>query len=138
MIRITPSVSIDEREIEEHFIRSPGPGGQNVNKTASAVQLRFYARTSSLPDLIFQRLKSLAGRRMTKDGVIIITANRFRTQEQNRDDARERLFTLIRRAAIVPKYRVATKPSKAAKQRRLDSKHQRSRIKRGREKVEEN
>ena len=113
MIRITSSISIDESEIEEHFVRSPGPGGQKVNKTETAVQLRFNARTSpSISEAVFARLKPLAGRRMTKDGVIVITANRFRTQELNRRDAMERLVTLIRGAAVQPKHRRPTKPTK--------------------------
>ena len=136
MIRITSTITIDEDEIEEHFIRAPGPGGQKVNKTETAVQLRFDARRSpSLPEALFLRLKPLAGRRMTKNGVIVITANRFRTQEQNRRDALERLVTLIQRAAVPPRYRRATKPSKAARQRRLDSKRHRSETKKGRSEI---
>ena len=136
MIQITPSISINENEIEEHFIRSPGPGGQKVNKTESAVQLRFNARTSpSLSNAIFLRLKPLAGRRMTKDGVIVITANRFRTQELNRRDAMDRLIALIREAAVPPKLRRPTKPSRGAKQRRLDSKRRQSDIKKVRGKI---
>ena len=130
MIRITPSIGIAENEIEEHFIRSPGPGGQKVNKTESAVQLRFNARVSpALSNAVFLRLKPLAGRRMTRDGVIVITANRFRAQEQNRRDAMDRLIALIRKAAVPPKHRRPTKPSRGAKQRRLDSKHRQSDIK---------
>ncbi|MCZ6773822.1 MAG: alternative ribosome rescue aminoacyl-tRNA hydrolase ArfB [Proteobacteria bacterium] len=136
MIQITPSISINENEIEEHFIRSPGPGGQNVNKTESAVQLRFNARSSSaLSNAIFLRLKPLAGRRMTRDGVIVITANRFRAQEQNRRDAMDRLIALIREAAVPPKYRRPTKPSKGAIQSRLDSKRRQSEIKKRRGKA---
>jgi ribosome-associated protein len=136
MIQITPSISIDEKEIEEHFIRAPGPGGQKVNKTESAVQLRFNARTSpALSNAVFLRLKPLAGRRMTRDGVVVITANRFRTQEQNRRDAADRLIELIRKAAVPPAYRRPTKPSKAAKQRRQDSKRRQSNIKKERSKV---
>ncbi len=130
MIQVSKSISIDENEIEEHFIRAPGPGGQKVNKTESAVQLRFNARVSpALSNAVFLRLKPLAGRRMTRDGVIVITANRFRTQEQNRRDAMDRLIALIRKAAVPPKYRRPTKPSKGAKQRRLDSKRRQSDIK---------
>lgn len=133
MIPVTPTISLDENEIEERFIRSPGPGGQKVNKTESAVQLRFDARHSSaLSNAVFLRLKPLAGRRMTRDGVIVITANRFRAQEQNRRDALERLLALIREAAEPPKYRRPTKPSKAAKQRRLEGKRRRSEVKRTR------
>ena len=136
MIRITPSIGIDEGEIEEHFIRAPGPGGQKVNKTESAVQLRFDARKSrALSNAVFLRLKPLAGRRMTGDGVIVISANRFRSQEQNRRDALERLIGLIREAATPPKYRRPTKPSKGAKQRRLDSKRRQSNIKKDRGRV---
>ncbi len=133
MIQITPSISINENEIEEHFIRAPGPGGQKVNKTESAVQLRFNARNSpALSNAVFLRLKPLAGRRMTRDGVIVITANRFRAQEANRRDALERLIALIREAAAPPKYRRPTRPSKGVKQRRLDSKSRRARVKKAR------
>ncbi len=136
MIRITPSIGIDENEIEEHFIRAPGPGGQKVNKTESAVQLRFNARKSSaLSNAVFLRLKPLAGRRMTRDGVIVITANRFRAQEQNRRDAMDRLIALIRKAAVPPKVRRPTKPSKGAKLRRLDSKRRQGDIKKIRGKL---
>ena len=136
MIPITPSIGIDENEIEEHFIRAPGPGGQKVNKTESAVQLRFNARKSpALSNAVFLRLKPLAGRRMTRDGVIVITANRFRAQEQNRRDALDRLIDLIRKAAVPPKVRRPTKPSRGAKQRRLDSKRRQSDIKKIRGKV---
>jgi len=133
MIRVTPSLAIDEAEIEEHFIRSPGPGGQKVNKAETAVQLRFDARSSpAISDTVFARLKPLAGRRLTKDGVVVITANRFRTQEQNRQDALARLVDLLRQATVTPKHRRPTRPSKAAKQRRLDSKRQRGGIKQAR------
>ncbi len=136
MIQVTPSISLDENEIEEHFVRSPGPGGQKVNKTESAVQLRFNARASSaLSNAVFLRLKSLAGRRMTKLGVVVITANRFRTQELNRRDALDRLVALVREAAQPPKLRRATKPSKGAMQRRLDSKRRQSDLKKVRGKV---
>lgn len=136
MIPVTSSISIDEHEIEERFIRSPGSGGQKVNKTESAVQLRFDARTSpSLSNAVFLRLKPLAGRRMTKDGVIVITANRFRTQDLNRKDAMDRLVALIREAAAPPRYRRPTKPTKGSKRRRLDSKRRQSDTKKGRRKV---
>ncbi len=139
MIEITPSITLDESEIEEHFIRAPGPGGQKVNKTESAVQLRFDARSSpAISETVFARLKTLAGRRMTKDGIIVITANRFRSQDGNREDALERLTSLIRQATITPRRRRATKPSKAARQRRLDGKRQRAGIKQGRRKVGRN
>ena len=130
MIRITPSISIGEGELEEHFIRASGPGGQNVNKLASAVQLRFDARRSpSLPDDVRARLERLAGRRLTREGVIVINAQRHRTQERNREDARERLVDLIRRAAVAPVPRRATKPTAGARERRLESKKRRTSIK---------
>lgn len=130
MVRITDDVEIDDKELEERFIRSSGPGGQNVNKVATAVELRFDARRSAaLADTVFVRLKRIAGSRMTDDGVIVIRADRFRTQERNRDDARERLAAMIREALIVPKRRIATRPTKASKTRRLDAKVQRGRTK---------
>lgn len=136
MIEVTPSISISEAEIEEHFIRSPGSGGQKVNKTESAVQLRFNARASpALSNSVFLRLKLLAGRRMTIDGIVIITAHQLRTQELNRRDALDRLIALIRAAAMAPKHRRPTKPSKGAKQRRLDSKRRNSNLKKVRGKI---
>ena len=130
MIRVTPSISIAERELEEHFIRASGPGGQNVNKLASAVQLRFDVRRSpSLPDDVRARLERLAGRRLTREGVLVIDAHRHRTQARNRQDARERLVDLIKRAAVAPVARRATKPTAAARKRRLDSKKRRAAIK---------
>ena len=130
MIRITPSISIGEGEIEEHFIRASGPGGQNVNKLASAVELRFDVRRSkSLPDDVRARLERLAGRRLTREGVLVINAERHRTQERNRQDARERLIELIRRAAIAPIPRRATRPTAGSRERRLQSKKHRSSIK---------
>ena len=131
MIRITHSISLDEREIEENFVRSAGPGGQNVNKLATAVQLRFDLRQSlALPPDVRARLARLAGRRLTNEGVLIIIAQRHRTQERNRQEARERLVELIRRAAAPPKPRHATKPTAASKRRRLDTKVRHSRLKR--------
>jgi ribosome-associated protein len=129
-MRVTDSITIDESELDEDFVRSSGPGGQNVNKLATAVQLRFDARRSpSLPNDVAIRLMRLAGSRLTKDGVIVITAQSHRTQERNRADARDRLIALIREAAVAPVKRRATKPSKAARQQRLDSKKRRSNIK---------
>ena len=133
MIEITSDISISEDEIEEHFIRSPGSGGQKVNKTATAVQLRFDARQcATLSNAVFLRLKTLAGQRMTKDGVIVITAHRFAMQERNRQDALERLVDLIKQAAVPPKARRKTRPTRASKERRLDSKRQKSNLKKGR------
>ncbi|PRH85115.1 aminoacyl-tRNA hydrolase [Labrys okinawensis] len=131
MIEITPSLSIDEREIIEDFVRSSGPGGQNVNKLSTAVQLRFDIRTSpSLPNDVAIRAQKLAGRKLTQEGIVVILAQRFRTQERNREDARERLVALLREAATPPPPpRKATKPSKAAKARRLESKSRRSNVK---------
>lgn len=136
MIEITPEIVLDDAEISERFIRAPGPGGQNVNKTASAVQLRFDAKASpALSPPVFARLRALAGRRLTAAGVLVITAHRFRTQEQNRKDALDRLIVLLRAAAEPPKRRRPTRPGKAAKQRRLDDKKHASSIKRGRGRV---
>jgi len=135
MIRITPSISIQEDEIQEDFVRAPGPGGQNVNKVSTAVQLRFDVRTSSLPGEVRARLARLAGRRMSRDGVLVIEARRHRSQEQNRRDARERLIELIRRAAKKPVRRRRTKPTPGSKRRRLAAKRQRSEKKRRRRSV---
>ncbi|TCT09965.1 ribosome-associated protein [Tepidamorphus gemmatus] len=129
-IRITASISIEESELEERFVQASGPGGQNVNKVASAVQLRFdVAGSRSLPEDVRTRLKSLAGRRLTRDGVLVIDARRHRTQERNRQDARQRLIALIRRAAERPAPRRPTRPTLASKKRRLEAKSARSAIK---------
>jgi ribosome-associated protein len=130
MIRITDSISIDESEIEESFVRSSGPGGQNVNKLSTAVQLRFDVRGSpSLPNDVAIRLMRLAGKRMTKDGVLVLIAQNHRTQERNRAEAVERLVDLVRQAAVKPIPRRATKPTKASKERRIEGKKRRSGIK---------
>ena len=133
MIQITENISIDDSEIHEEFIRSSGPGGQNVNKVATAVQLRFNVRTSpALPDEVRERLVQLAGKRITENGEIIITAKRFRIQSKNREDALNRLIELIRKASRSPKPRRRRKSSFVSKQRRLDDKRKRSEIKKQR------
>ena len=130
MIRITDHISIDESELEESFVRSSGPGGQNVNKLSTAVQLRFDVRRSpSLPNDVAIRLMRLAGKRMTKDGVLVLIAQNHRTQERNRAEAMERLVDLIQQAAVEPIPRRATRPTKASKERRIEGKKRRSGIK---------
>ncbi|AGA91087.1 protein chain release factor B [Thioflavicoccus mobilis 8321] len=133
MIQITPKIALDERDLEERFVRSPGPGGQNVNKVATAVQLRFALRGfSTLPEDVRRRLVRLAGRRVGNDEVLTIEAHRFRTRERNRADALERLVELIRRASRAPAPRKPTRPTRASQERRLASKRQRATTKRQR------
>ena len=130
MIRVTDTISIDEAELSESFVRSSGPGGQNVNKVSSAVQLRFDARHSpSLPNDVAVRLMRLAGHRLTKEGVIVIVAQEYRDQSRNREEARARLAELVRQAAVKPKARRKTKVPKAAKRQRVDEKKRRGSIK---------
>ena len=130
MIQVTPRIALEEGELQESFVRSSGPGGQNVNKLSSAVQLRFDVRASpNLPDDVRARLERLAGRRLTRDGVLVIIAQRFRTQDRNRQDAQERLLELIREAAVAPVRRRPTRPTLASRERRLDGKSHRARVK---------
>ena len=129
MIAITDDIIINDHEFDEQFVRASGPGGQNVNKVATAVQLRFNVFKSSLPDDVKLRVMLLAGSRLTDEGVVLIDSRAFRTQAKNREAARERLAELIRKALVKPKARRKTKPSKAAKQKRLESKKRRSDVK---------
>ena len=127
MIRVTDDIAIDERDIREDFVRSSGPGGQNVNKVATAVQLRFdVANSRALPDAVRRRLVRIAGKRLTDDGVLILDARRFRTRERNRQDGLDRLIALIRKAARKPTPRRRTRPTAGSKQRRLETKRRRS------------
>jgi ribosome-associated protein len=136
MIHVTNDIALGEDEIVEQFIRSSGPGGQNVNKVATAVQLRFdVARSPNLPEPVRERLKRLAGRRLTGDGVLIIDARRYRTREQNRRDALDRLVTLVRKAAIAPTPRKATRPTAASRRRRLEGKQRHGILKRARRRI---
>jgi ribosome-associated protein len=130
MIQVSQGIAIDERELDERFVRAPGPGGQHVNKVATAVELRFdAARSPALPEAVRARLMHLAGRRLNAEGILTIEAHRFRTQERNRRDALERLIALIQRATLEPKPRKPTRPTRASKERRLEGKSQRAQVK---------
>jgi ribosome-associated protein len=133
MLQITSSLQIDEKELQFEYVRASGPGGQNVNKVATAVQLRFNVGASSLPGDVKTRLIKLAGKKMTNEGILVIEAKRFRTQEQNREDAINRFSELVRKSAAIPKKRTKTTPTKASRDRRLKEKKQRGMIKKTRQ-----
>lgn len=136
MLKITNTILIEEDELEEKFIRSPGPGGQNVNKVSTGVQLRFHAKNCpTITATVFTRLRSIASHLMTVDGEIILTANQTRSQDRNRQDARDRLVAMIKQATVIPKHRRPTKPGKNAKAKRTDKKTQRGAIKKNRGRV---
>lgn len=133
MLEISPTLAIPDDELVERFVRSAGPGGQNVNKVATAVELRFdIAQSPSLPEPVRARLLARRDRRLTDEGVLVINAQRFRTQERNREDAKERLAAFVAAGLVAPKPRIATRPSRASKERRLGAKRERGTIKRGR------
>ena len=134
VLPVTEDYGIDERELVETFVRASGPGGQNVNKVSTAVELRFDIMSSSLPGWLKERLLARRDRRITTDGILVLSAQRFRTQDRNREDARDRLITLVRDAGIIEKARIATKPSRAAKRRRIDAKVIRGSVKKNRAK----
>jgi len=133
MIEISPSLQIDERQLQIDYVRASGPGGQNVNKVATAAQLRFDVQASGLPEDVQARLTHLAGNRMTSEGLLLIEAKRFRTQEQNREDAIQRFVELVRKALVKPKARKKTKPTQASKEERLQEKKRRAEIKKMRQ-----
>lgn len=135
MLQVTPAIAIREDELSERFVRASGPGGQNVNKVASAVELRFDVAASALPEDVKARLIRLAGRRMSGDGVLLIDSRAHRTQAQNRAEARERLADLVRQAAVKPRRRRKTRPTGASREKRLDTKSRRARVKAGRGRV---
>ena len=133
MIQITPALQIDESELQFDYIRASGPGGQNVNKVATAVQLRFDINASLLPDSVKHKLIKLAGNKVTNEGVLILEAKRFRTQEQNREDAIRRFVELVHKSTIKPKSRIRTKPTKSSREKRIKEKKQRGEIKKTRQ-----